>query len=135
MPRDRSDYFRVYQREWVAERRRKAINLLGGKCVWCDAEDDLHFDHIRPSTKDPLLNGGSYSIPFNWAWPRVLAELEKCQLLCRECHRIKTRDDRPEALHGTAGMYHSRKCRCRECKDWMAASKRDYRARKQLGVV
>lgn len=74
-------YHRI--REW-------AVALLGGVCVECGTDEDLHFDHIDPTTKEAhltdLFKSGSRE--------RIDRELAKCQLLCRSCHSIKTAQDR-----------------------------------------
>ena len=41
---------RVYQREWLA-RRRKAWFDLNGPCIKCGSWDDLELDHINPKDK------------------------------------------------------------------------------------
>ena len=127
---ERQEYLREYQRTWMARRRAMAVKVLGGKCAWCGSTENLEFDHIHPKDKDPDLRGKQGSM-WSWPWQRIETELEKCWLLCHECHRVKTRDDRPEVIHGTAGMWHRFKCRCQECRAWMAASQRAYRARKR----
>ena len=133
MAQDRREYMREYQRKWMAARRAKAIETLGGRCAWCGSTDRLEIDHIRPARADGYRSpgGGMWS----WAWDRILAELGKCWLLCHECHRVKTRDDMPDILHGTPSMWHNLRCRCQLCRDWMAASKRDYRARKRAQLA
>lgn len=113
---------RQFNREWIA--RRRAAWLADKCCAWCGSRQDLELDHVDPTVK----------VTHNvWSWTQARREVElaKCQVLCQRCHLVKTRDDRPEVLHGTANMYHTYRCRCRECKDWMAADKRDYRARKR----
>jgi 5-methylcytosine-specific restriction endonuclease McrA len=109
------DAKREYQRKWREDRRNKAIILLGAKCSLCDNTEDLEFDHVYPSTKDPLLIKNGSGTIWSWSWKRILVELEKCWLLCKECHRIKTRDDRPDVLHGTVTRYNKYACRCTEC--------------------
>lgn len=64
--------------------RRKVIEYLGGQCRICgynrfDCALDVH--HLDPSLKDPLFKHMRY-----WAWERVVKELEKCVLLCKNCH-------------------------------------------------
>ncbi len=70
-------------------RRTAALAQLGGKCVKCGADDDLHIDHIDPASKTAhirdLFHGGSQE--------RLEAELALCQLLCRSCHGAKTRGE------------------------------------------
>jgi 5-methylcytosine-specific restriction endonuclease McrA len=74
----------------VAKRRRKvktmAINYKGGKCQICgyvkfQGALDLH--HIDPKTKLFAISDKGYTR----SWEKVKAELDKCILLCANCHR------------------------------------------------
>jgi len=44
----------------------------------------MDFDHVRG------LKFREVSAMQNFAWPRVLAEIAKCELVCANCHRIRT---------------------------------------------
>jgi 5-methylcytosine-specific restriction endonuclease McrA len=115
---------RDYQREKARTRIAKARELLGGKCVECGAEENLQFDHINPNTKVAKI-----SVIANWAWDRFLSEVEKCQLLCQDCHTAKTMVDlgRKRSEHGTRNKYRVG-CRCDLCKK---ANTDDCRQRRQ----
>lgn len=65
--------------------RLDAIKLLGNKCIECGNSDNrvLEFDHLRD--KETNL-----SKLFGKKWERVLVELEKCELVCSNCHAIRT---------------------------------------------
>ncbi len=70
---------------WL-DRKVKAINYLGGKCVKCGWKGHpaaFDFHHRDPSTKDMEWHKMRLR---NWA--SVLVELDKCDLLCAICHRI-----------------------------------------------
>ena len=74
------------------ERQRKFLEYLQDKCCAVCGEGDqlvLEFDHIDPSQKENtvsnLVNGGSWT-----KWERVWEEIQKCQILCANCHRRKT---------------------------------------------
>lgn len=86
------DYMRRYMQERYWKRRALAFEILGDHCIQCGSTQDLHVDHIDPSTK-------SYS--FEAMYPlkesTFRAELEKCQTLCKECHRVKTNAERRQA--------------------------------------
>jgi 5-methylcytosine-specific restriction endonuclease McrA len=72
-------------------RKLTLIAMLGGRCVECGESDRsrLHFDHVDPETTvatvSELLDTGS--------WERILEEAAKCQLLCVDCHKPKTRSE------------------------------------------
>jgi hypothetical protein len=66
--------------------KHKAVDVLGGKCMICDYDiyiGALEFHHLDPSTKSFQLSVGNLGKP----WDRVLAEIEKCALLCSCCHK------------------------------------------------
>ena len=70
--------------------RVKTLEYLKDKsCVMCGMSDPrvLDFDHINPTTKSFGIARALHNI---MAWEKVLAEIEKCQILCANCHRIKT---------------------------------------------
>lgn len=91
MPMRTREEQRAYQRKWLADRRNKGIEILGGKCVKCHNTEGLEFDHIDPSTKHPKLVGVTNTF-WSWSWNRIHEELKKCQLLCHDCHKKKTVD-------------------------------------------
>lgn len=104
-----------YDRDRKRARRLKYINLLGGKCVSCGSDKDLHFDHINPGEKSFYFSG-------NMTKPEseLIKEVNKCQLLCGKCHREKTHDNweyaQPQSSHGSLRRYRAYGCRCDECK-------------------
>lgn len=60
------------------------IDYKGGGCQLCDYSDchrSLDFHHIDPEEKG-FHFGGKHNI----GWDRIRAELDKCVLLCRNCH-------------------------------------------------
>ena len=74
----------------VAKRRRKikilAIEYKGGKCQICGyfkfpGALDLH--HLDPKTKKFALGDKGYTR----SWKIIKLELDKCALLCANCHR------------------------------------------------
>jgi hypothetical protein len=65
--------------------KRKAVVLKGDVCFDCgqqypDAVYDFH--HIDPTQKD-------FSIGKSRNWSKIEKELEKCVMLCSNCHRIR----------------------------------------------
>lgn len=65
--------------------KRRVIQLKGGKCQRCGYnkyEDALCFHHRNPKEKEMVLAAKSGSCN----WEKFLAEAEKCDLLCLNCH-------------------------------------------------
>jgi predicted HNH restriction endonuclease len=82
---DRADYLK----RAVAERRRKlrdmAIEYGGGKCSRCGynkCKRALSFHHLDPSKKDFGLSARGLTR----SWEKTKVELDKCILLCANCH-------------------------------------------------
>lgn len=66
--------------------KRKAVDYKGGKCERCGYNKyvgALEFHHTNPTEKD--FNIGSKG--HTRAWDKVKIELDKCQLLCSNCHK------------------------------------------------
>lgn len=81
-----------------------------GPCQNCGSSVALEVDHIDPSQKL------SHRI---WAWSdeRREAELAKCQVLCRRCHKDKTKRNQGAgeyAPHGPSRYQWG--CRCAICQ-------------------
>lgn len=75
--------------EAVKKRRQKlrtmAKQYLGGKCEICDyskCDRALSFHHADPNEKS---FGVSYK-GFTRSWDKIKSEIEKCFLLCANCH-------------------------------------------------
>lgn len=106
------------KRQRFLERKRYCEQYLGGRCVRCGVTEFLEFDHIERKSKvanvSSLLRGSSSE--------RLRTEVDKCQLLCMDCHIGKTIEETPEPAHGTLSRYGNRyKCRCELC---MAANRK-----------
>ena len=79
---------KVYRCWIVSEARRKmkqrAVAYKGGKCERCGYDKSyaaLEFHHRDPAQKDFSLASKHYR-----RWERVVVELDKCMLLCSNCH-------------------------------------------------
>lgn len=90
-------YCKICRGCYATERRRKlkiqAIEYKGGKCADCGYDDMSHpevfdFHHENPEEKDFAI--------FETAkkFSSVISELDKCILLCANCHRIRHREER-----------------------------------------
>lgn len=67
------------------EKRDRAIAYKGGKCELCGYSKysgALDFHHIDPKLKDPKFPGMR-----SWSWDKIKNEIDKCALLCSNCHR------------------------------------------------
>jgi predicted HNH restriction endonuclease len=67
------------------ERKQEAINYKGGKCQLCGYDKykgALEFHHIDPTKKDFALSAGRLT-----SLEKLKPELDKCVLLCANCHR------------------------------------------------
>jgi hypothetical protein len=70
------------------ENKLRAIEYLGSMCMHCKQTYPMEcydFHHRDHTTK-------SFSLATRWtrAWDVIQAELDKCDLLCANCHRIVT---------------------------------------------
>lgn len=81
---------REYLIKAVAIRRKKiremAIEFLGGKCVFCGYDRctaALDFHHIDEQEKSFGLSQDGMTR----SWEKTKQELEKCILVCSNCHR------------------------------------------------
>tara|TARA_Y100000034_G_C6879831_1_gene402961 strand:+ start:1127 stop:1789 length:663 start_codon:yes stop_codon:yes gene_type:complete len=72
------------QKQRWRDRKRKVVELFGGKCSICGYKKNfgaLDFHHLDPSKKE-----------YGWgklkekSWNKIIVELQKCILVCRNCH-------------------------------------------------
>ena len=76
----------------VTKRRKKikqeAVEYMGGACKHCGGCFPIsvfEFHHVDPSEKDFAISGGGHTRSMD----AVKAELDKCIMLCANCHRIE----------------------------------------------
>ena len=62
-------------------------------CGYRGHPDALHYDHLPEHIKE----GGISKMIRNQNWQQIKAEMEKCQVLCANCHAIVTAERRREA--------------------------------------
>lgn len=82
----------VKVRSSITDRKQKIKNnlwklKLESKCMDCDFSDPrcLDFDHLR----DKEFNV-SQMVQRAMSWTKILKEIEKCDIVCANCHRIRT---------------------------------------------
>ena len=89
---NKAEYVRRAMAQTKARReenqRQILLYLATHACVDCGNANavTLEFDHRDPATKLTEVS----RLIINRRWPRVLAEIEKCDVRCINCHRRKT---------------------------------------------
>ena len=68
--------------------KEKVMIALGNKCARCGCEHDLQIDHI-----DPLIKKFDITKKLGCNLGSLWEEIHKCQLLCKPCHKEKTKED------------------------------------------
>ena len=81
-------------KELIVERRKliDEIKLKTG-CIKCGYKEHpvaLDFDHIDPAAKEFTIGTAYTSVSSK----RLYKEIDKCQVLCANCHRVKTLQSR-----------------------------------------
>lgn len=81
---------RLYLIQAVRKRRKKvrlmAIEYKGGRCQICGYDrclEALEFHHLESKAKDFGISDKGYTR----SWARIKTELDKCILICANCHR------------------------------------------------
>lgn len=80
----------------MVKKKRMAIEYLGGRCADCGEvfEDCVYgFHHLNPDEKESTISSMR-----THSWENIKIELDKCVLLCANCHRIR---------HNTYDLYDS----------------------------
>jgi|ERR671936_2466372 hypothetical protein len=108
-PDARREYNREYQRRWYkanrelhmervlkVNRRRRELgkdyvdDLKRVPCADCGVKYPpyvMDFDHVRGEKQVNLSRLRNSRL----AWPKLVAEIEKCEVVCANCHRMRTR--------------------------------------------
>ena len=69
-----------------AEIKARAVEYKGGQCAHCGYNRNqkaLDFHHTDPTQKDFSIS----TVTAIWRWDFLTVELDKCILLCANCHR------------------------------------------------
>ena len=68
--------------------KRKALGYLGGACISCGETHPglLQFHHRNPDEKTFSVTTKQLATPKKYPWETILAELDKCDILCANCH-------------------------------------------------
>lgn len=85
--RDQRPDVKEYNKQRGIDRRLKHRQILeerlGGKCVKCGTNEQLQFDHIHPGDKCFNITS-KINCQLN---EEIFQEVDKCQLLCKSCHK------------------------------------------------
>ena len=77
-------------RKRAAKWRLAQIHKLAQGCADCGYKKDayaLQFDHVRGDKKKNV----SDLIRSDYAWSTILEEINKCEVVCANCHAIRTK--------------------------------------------
>lgn len=129
MPCKTPELQRAYQLKWVHTRRNAWIESQGGKCVQCGSTEKLEVDHIDPTTK-------KWKPSSVWSRKQVDRDMElaKCQVLCKECHEIKTAGENRERKGEKASSSKLKECQVLEIKRQLAEGAQGAALAAQYGV-
>jgi len=105
----RSEYHKKYMKEiWYPKNKIKHLKLIKKRkkdisnfirnikknsvCADCGLQNKNHpeifdFDHVNGNKKINI--GSAYVI--GWSKERILQEIAKCEIVCSNCHRIRTK--------------------------------------------
>ena len=67
----------------VARNKRIRQEFLDEGCLDCGSAENLHFHHVDPSTKTAAV---SFYASTSASVERLMAEIEKCVVVCETCH-------------------------------------------------
>lgn len=78
---------------WRRRTKVKLVESAGGKCIDCSYIGPAFmydFDHRDPEQKSFSIGGKGHTRKFDF----LLEEIEKCDLVCANCHRMRTHKQR-----------------------------------------
>lgn len=81
--KNKQDLYKKQVERWI-KIKKKAIEYKGGCCQRCGYNKyygSLQFHHINPSEKDV-----SWTKLRLRSWDKIVFELDKCDILCANCH-------------------------------------------------
>jgi predicted HNH restriction endonuclease len=84
--KDRKEYLIKAVQKRRKKIRKLAIDYKGGRCQICGYDrciEALEFHHLDSNGKDFGISDRGYTR----SWEKIKKELDKCLLLCANCHR------------------------------------------------
>jgi hypothetical protein len=87
--RDRTSQYSGEKRRNKAKKEKLYTFLSDKCCTDCGISDIrlLEFDHLDPQTKTKAV---ARFISGGYSWDRLLEEINKCEIVCANCHRLRT---------------------------------------------
>jgi len=82
-----------------------AVKYLGGKCQRCGWDKDIAALEFHHPNADKEIKIGDAT---NRSWEVIVSELNKCELLCSNCHRIEHRGVRDNKFMSIVEEYNGR---------------------------
>lgn len=126
----RAEYMREYMKNRYRSKRQEIVDRLGGKCSRCGTKDGpWHLDH-KDKKKKTMRASDLHSVNDQ----KFEEEIKNLQLLCENCHHIKTREawdySTPKPRHGTYWFYRKYDCRCPKCTKAYREKQKEWRDNK-----
>lgn len=87
MPYKDKNRNREYQIEWRAKRRAELAKLKDKPCVDCGIKFPYYVMDFDHKDSEKL---GEIAKMVNKSWDKLLKEIKKCDVVCANCHRIRT---------------------------------------------
>lgn len=95
--RNRNKQVRTERRAWMDDYKVKRGCC---KCGYNAHPVALELNHIDPSNKEFTV---SRMLGAGYQWEKILAEIDKCEVMCSNCHQIHTYENKhsvPKSLRG-----------------------------------
>lgn len=101
-PKNRDRHIASVKKGKLQRRNRHFIKILKeyfiNGCIDCGEKDDriLEFDHVRgvkKRTKNRGTDGVMGLVRQGYSWRVIKEEIDKCEVRCRNCHKIKTYEE------------------------------------------
>lgn len=87
------------KREKIAKNREKILEILNkNPCSLCGENDIrvLEFDHVQRESKKSDVGK---LVEHGYSWKTILSEIEKCRILCSNCHSKITHEQNNSWKH------------------------------------
>ena len=100
-PKPEIEYRRQKKRHEV---KKQCIEYKGGRCDKCGYDKSLgalEFHHVNPKEKKYQIG---YGIARTWDLEKMKPELDKCQLVCSNCHKEIHHEARLQRLESSMGL-------------------------------